>query len=507
MKNGWLISSVLAGLFLCATSAIAAPKGKITIGFAGSVKTYDPHRITGFPLSSHYPLVFDNLVFRTADGKIVPKLAKSYRQVNSILWEFKLQEGVKFSNGEDMDAHAVKFSLERIVNPKIKSRQISYFRNIQRVEVIDKYTARVHLKKRDMFFLPPLSQYGQIVPPEYYGSKSKKHLAKKPIGSGPYRLKKWKGKYEFHYEAHPNYWDKRYLPKIKKVIINIIPEPTTRMAALVAGDIDLADSISPQLIPMAKSNPNIEVIAEPSSRTCYLYPIIKPGSPWKNLKVRQAVNYALDKDALVKTVLEGYGRVIPTNVGPDSYGYNPALKPYPYDPMKAKRLLAEAGYSNGISTEIWMPLGRYLKGKAVAEAMVSMLSKVGIKAKLKVAEWGVVKKRMRARWKPKVKSFLRMGCRMDSNLHSEHMYAGTIHSRSTWGGFREKWMDKIIDDARSTADDAERLKKYQDVNRVIHEKAIMGFLYQQHQIIAKNKRVIYRPRSNGFVLAFELGLK
>jgi peptide/nickel transport system substrate-binding protein len=495
-------------IFLIGTgTAFAAPKGKIKIGFAGSVKTFDPHRITGFPLNSHYPLVFDQLLFRRADGKIVPKLAKSYKLVNPLLWEFKLQEGVKFSNGEDMDAHAVKFSLERIVSPKLKSRQISFFRNIKNVEVVNKYTVRVHLKKKDSFFLPPLTQYGQIVPPKYYGSKSLKHLARNPVGSGPYRLKKWKGKFEFHYEAHPNYWDKRYVPKIKTVMINIIPEPTTRVAALVAGDIDFADSISPQLLSMAKSNPNVDVIAEPSSRTCYIYPIIKPGTPWEKLKVRQALNYAIDKEALVKTVLTGYGRIIPTNVGPDSYGFNPALKPYPYDPAKAKKLLAEAGYPNGISSELLTPLGRYLKGKEVSEALVSMLAKVGIKLKLTVAEYGVVVTKMRARWKPKVKSFLRMACRMDSNLHSEHMYAGAIHSRSTWGGFRQKWMDKLIDDARSEPDDAKRLKKYQGVNKVILEKAIMGFLYQQYQIVAKNKKVNFKPRVNGFVLAFEMSLK
>ena len=140
------------------------------------MRTFYPNRITGFPLNNHYPFVFDQLVFRSPEGKIVPKLAKSYRTLNPLLWEFKLKEGVKFSNGEDVDAHAVKFSLERIVNPKLKSRQISFFRNIKSVEVVNKYTVNVHLKKRDMFFLPPLRQYGQIVPPKYYGSKKLKFI-------------------------------------------------------------------------------------------------------------------------------------------------------------------------------------------------------------------------------------------------------------------------------------------------------------------------------------------
>ncbi|MBT3434701.1 MAG: hypothetical protein HN435_12415, partial [Nitrospinaceae bacterium] len=363
-----------------------------------------------------------------------------------------------------------------------------------------------HTKQPDTFLISVLSQYGSLVPPKYYASKSLKHLARNPIGSGPYILAKWKGKHEFHYEANPNYW-KPGVPKIKSARIMVVPEPTTRVAALAAGDVDVADAISPQLISLAKSNPNVQVISVPSSRTCYIYPIIKPGSPWEKVKVRQALNYAIDKEALVKTVLEGRGRIIATNVGPDSFGFNPDLKPYPYDPAKARKLMAEAGYSKGFSSELLTPLGRYLKGKQVSEALVSMLGKVGINVKLQVAEYGIIVTKMRARWKPNVGSFLRFACRMDSNLHSEHMYAGTIHSRSTWGGFREKWMDKIIDDARSELDDAKRLKKYQEINRVVREKAILGFLYQQHQVTGRKKNIMWKNRADGYILLSEMEMK
>jgi peptide/nickel transport system substrate-binding protein len=497
---------MITGVFVWPVNSFAAPKGKVVLAFAGSVKTYDPHRITGFPLNSHYPLVFDRLLFRDASGKIGPHIATSWRSVSPKVYEFKIRKGVKFTNGEDLDAHAVKYSLERIIDPKLKSRQYSHVRSIKNVEVVDRYTVRIHTKTPDTFLISVLSQYGSLVPPKYYSSKTLKHLARNPVGSGPYLLAKWKGKHEFHYEANPNYWKKGY-PKIKSAKVMVVPEPTTRVSALAAGDVDMADAISPQLISLAKTNPKVEVISVPSSRTCYIYPIIKPGSPWEKVKVRQALNYAIDKEALVKTVLEGRGRIIATNVGPDSFGFNPKLKPYPYDPEKAKKLLAEAGYPNGFSNELLTPLGRYLKGKQVSEALVSMLSKVGIKVKLQVAEYGIIVTKMRARWKPKVSSFLRFACRMDSHLHSEHMYAGTIHSRSTWGGFREKWMDKIIDDARSEMDDAKRLKKYQEVNRVIHEKAILGFLYQQHQIAGRKKKLAWKTRADGYILLSEMELK
>ncbi|MFC1491101.1 ABC transporter substrate-binding protein [Nitrospinota bacterium] len=507
MKRSFTILLLSAFFLICAAGGLAAaPKGKMTYGTAGSVKTFDPHRVTGFPLGNNYPLVFDTLLFWSPEGKVIPSLAKSYRLVRPGVWEFKLRKGVKFSNGEPVDAHAVKFSLERIVNPKLKSRQISYFRSIDHVEVVDRYTARLHTKYPDMFIIAPLAQYGQIVPPKYYKSKKLKYLARHPVGSGPYRLKSWKKGVGMVYEANPNYW-KPGVPRIKHVVMKVIPEPTTRVSALAAGDVDLIDAIPPQLIKLVKGNPKLEVIAGPSPRTCMLYPIIKKGTPWADRRVRQALNYAMDKNSIVKNVLQGRASVVATNVGPTSYGFNPDLKPYPYDPAKAKKLLAEAGYPNGFSTEAWVPLGRYMGGKQVAEAIKEMLEQVGIKVNLHVVEYGFVVTKMRARWKPKIKSFLRFSCRMDSNLHSEGMYAGNIHSRSTWGGVRFKWVDKLIDDARSTVDDAERVKKYRKINAMIHKEAFLGFLYQQHQIAAKKKRVDVKVRADSRLFMHLIGWK
>ncbi|MDP6367365.1 MAG: ABC transporter substrate-binding protein [Nitrospinota bacterium] len=506
MKSRWLIGLALVVFLVSTGAADAAPKGKMTFALAGSVKTFDPHKTTGYPLGYHYPLVFDTLVTRSPEGKLVGLLAKSWRLVSPKVVEFKLRKGIKFTNGEDVDAHAVKFSLERIMDPKLKSRQMGYFRSINRVEVVDKYTARLHTSRPDMFIIRPLAVYGQIVPPKYYKSKKLKYLARHPVGSGPYILKSWKKGSGMVYEANPNYW-KPGVPRIKTGVIKIVPEPSTRVSALLAGDVDVADAIPPQMVRMVKADSKLDLLATRSMRTCYIYPIIKPGTPWEKKKVRQALNYAIDKDSLVKNVLRGRASVVATNVGPGSYGYNPAIKPYPYNPAKAKKLLAEAGYPNGFSVEMWTPLGRYLAGKQVSEAMQEMLAKVGIKANLHVVEYGFVVTKMRARWKPKAKSFLRFACRMDSNMHSEGMYAGTIHSRSTWGGYREKWMDKLIDDARSTTDDAKRLAKYRKINSIIHEEAILGFLYQQHQIAGKKKRVALKLRTDTRLFMHLVGWK
>ncbi|MFC1491558.1 ABC transporter substrate-binding protein, partial [Nitrospinota bacterium] len=508
MKRRWIIGLALAVSCLwIAGGAAAAPKGKLVLGLSAAPPTLDPHPITGFPLHNVYPLMFDFLVFRDHDGKIIPHLAKSWRMVEPKVWEFKLREGMKFTNGEPVDAHAVKFSLERIVDPKLKSRQWGMFRSIHHVEVVDRYTARVHTKYPDTFLISMLTNYGAIVPPKYYKSHSRKHLARNPVGSGPYRLVKWKKGERLVFEANPNYW-KPGVPRIKTGIIRIIPEPTTRVSALVAGDVDAINNVPPQLVSMVKANPKYRLVTGPSGRTCSVIMIVKPGAPWYDARVRKALNYAVDKKAILRHVLRGNGRIISTNVGPNSYGSDPALKPYPYDPARAKKLLAEAGYPNGFDVDFIVPLGRYIMGKETAEAISGQLEKVGVRAKVSPLEWGAYNRRSRVRWKEGVKAFWTYSCRMDMYLHAEFMYAGQIISRSSRGGFRDKAVDKIINDARSETDDAKRLRKYQKINRLIYEKYVpLIFLYQTDQIHAKNKRIDWKPRPNETVLLFDLGWK
>jgi peptide/nickel transport system substrate-binding protein len=508
MKKGLILGLLLAAMFLwTGGSASAESKGSIKLGVPAEPSTFDPHRITGFTMNMHFPLVFDNLVFRDNSGKIIPKLAKSWKLVKPTVLQFKLREGLKFTNGEPVDAHAVKFSLERILDPKLKSRQYGYFRGMDHVEVVDKYTVNVHTKYPDMFLLSPLTSYGNIVPPKYYKSKPLKYLARHPVGSGPYKLVKWSKGEEMVYEANPNYWDPSK-NQIKKGTFKIIPEPTTRVSALLAGDVDIVYSVSPQLTQMVSSRPKVEVVAGDSVRTCYIILTIKKDSPWADVRVRKALNLAIDKKSIIKNVLQGNARIVATNVGPTSFGHNPNLKPFPYDPVKAKKLLAEAGYPNGFSVDMYVPLGRYLMGKQTAEAIAGQFAKVGIKARVGTPEWGKLVKIMRPRWEAHSKPFWWYGCRMDMHLHAEGMFAGTIHSKSTWGGFRDKGVDKLTTDARSEPDDAKRQKKYENILKILrHDKVPLVFLWQNNQIHAKKKSVNWKLRPNAVMLLSEMSWK
>ena len=501
-KWAWAVAWGLTFLW-AAASPDAAPKGKIVVGIAGEPNTFDPHIITSPPQSLTLPLVFDTLLVRDRAGKIRPSLAASYRLVSPTVWEFKLREGAKFSNGEPVDAHAVKFSIERIIDPKTKSRIISFFRSVDRVEVVDRYTARIHTKYPDMYLISPLVLYAQIVPPKYYQSHDMKYLAIHPVGSGPYRLARWKKGEELLFEASPTHWDPSR-PSIKTGVVKIVPEPTTRVAALVAGDLDIIEAVPPQLTGLVKSNPNLRVVSGKSPRTCYVVMIIKPGAPWADVRVRKALNYAVEKDGIIRHLLQGYARQVATNVGPDSFGHNPDLKPYPYDPERAKKLLAEAGYAKGFSVDMYVPTGRYLMGKEAAEALAGQLAKTGVQARVRTVEWASLVKIFGTRWEPHVPPYWWYSCRFDMTLHSEGMYAGTIHSASTWGGFRDKEVDKAIDEARAETDEERREKKYQDIDRLLHsEKVPLVFLYMEDQIVGKKAKLNWQMRSDALVLISE----
>lgn len=508
MKRFWILGMALAVSLLVAVGyADAAPKGKVVIGMSSSPPTFDPHRVTGFPLHQHYPLVFDNLFNRDQNGKMIPALATSWKYLSPKVLELKIRQGIKFANGEDVDAHAVKYSLDRIRDPKLKSRQRRIVATIKEIVVVDKYTVQIHTKKPDTFLIEPMANYVLIVPPKYYSKNSLEFLARNPVGSGPYKLVRWKKGEEFVYEARPGYWNPSK-QRIKSATFKIIPEPNTRVSALLAGDVDFIDVVPPPLVNLLKGNPHIDVITAPSRRTCNIGLIIKGKAPWTDIRVRKALNYAVDKEGLLKNILQGYGNVVASNVGPGSFGYNPALKPYPYDPAKARKLLADAGYANGFEVEILVALGRFLMGKQATEAIAGQLAKVGIKAKVKAVTWGGYNKRSKTRWEPHTKPFFYLQCRMDMYAHSAFMYAGQVHSKSPRGGFRDKEMDKLIDEARTIIDDKKRERFYQNINRIIHsEKTPLLFLWRQHQIHAKNKRIQWKPRGNSTIMLTEMSLK
>ncbi len=498
----WMLVWVL---LLLPASAKAAPTGKVVLGMAGSLTTFDPHTFSSLPLSMHHPNVFETLLSRAPDGSMRSQLAESYTMVSPKVWEFKIRKGVKFSNGDALDAEAVKFSFERILDPKMKSRQYRYFKSIASVEVVDDHTVRIHTKEPDPMLPPFMAIYGFIVPPKYYKKHEKKYLSRHPVGSGPFVMKKWRKGQEVVYEANPNAWRK---PKVKTAVVKFIPESTTRVSALISGDVDIIDNLPPGLSDRVQASGKTRVIAKQSPRTNYILMVIKEGAPWTDVRVRKAMNLAIDRNAITKNVMMGFAKPVAIIQGPASFGYNPELEPYPYDPAQAKKLLAEAGYPKGFSFDVYIPRGRFMMGKEALEGIAGQWAQVGLRANVRVMEWGAMKKIIFSKYKENVKPFLYYLARMNTAFSAEHMFAGAISSRSAYGGFRDKAVDMMINDARATLENKTREKKYQEIARVLRdEKVPIIPLYQTFRIFGANMKIDWQPRADGKLIAAEVGFK
>ncbi len=324
---------------------------------------------------------------------------------DSTVWTFYLRKGVKFHDGTPFNAEAVKFNYDRWndkQNPYRGNKQFVPFTwvfggfkgegsVIDKVEVVDDYTVRFYLNK-------PVGFFPQMVAASYFGIDSPTAVKADPdrygtpdvgiVGTGPFVFKSWTIGDKVILERNENYWGEK--AKVKTLVFRGIPEPTSRLAELRAGSIDIANNLSPEDYQTIKNDPNLVAVVQKGLNIGYLA-FHQQNKPLDNLKVRQAIAMAVDWQAIVDAFYGGLGERATEFVPPAMWGRAGDIKPFTYDPEKAKQLLAEAGYPNGFETEIWyMPVSRpyFPAPQPIAETIATYLADVGIKAKLKTEDWG-----------------------------------------------------------------------------------------------------------------------
>lgn len=472
----FLISTIAFSL-LSVGMVSAAAKGKIVIAQGAETTTLDPHKGGSAIFVNACLTMYDLLIRRDREGKQQFNLATSYKSIDPVTWEFKLRKGVKFHNGEPFTASDVKFSYDRMRDPKTKNPFRYFFKDITEVQIVDEYTIRIITKKSDPVLPSRVAFAAFIVPEEYIKKHGDEYFAKNPVGSGRYKFVKWVKNDYVELEANEKYWGKKPA-SIKNLIFKSIPETGSRMAALQTGEVDIATNVPPFMIPKLKKDPKIDVISGPSGRVIFvgfnLLDAEKAG-PLMNKKVRQAINYAVDKKSLIKHVLMGSGEQLATPLVPVAFGYDRKIKPYSYNPKKAKKLLKEAGYPNGFETEFATGSGRYLMDKQIAEAITGMLAKVGIKAKLKVYEWGQYEKVRKAH---KVEPLYLLGWG-NTLSDADGTLVLTFISKSPYSNYSNPELDKMLMAARFEMDTKKRKKQYSKILKLIKDEAPWIFLYQQ----------------------------
>jgi len=502
MKKSRLLFGVSIGVLLITSMVSAAPTSQITIALDTDVPTMDPHghaERAGVIVNWHN---FDSLFFRRSDMKIVPSLARSFKVINPTTVELYLREDVKFHNGEPFNAQVVKFSLERVLDPETKSPRVTSLQWLKSVDIVDKYTVRLNFKYPYPIWREDLQNLA-MVPPGYIKEKGNDYFAEHPIGTGPYKFVRWVRGQEIVMTANEDYF--KGAPRIKDVVFKIIPDASTRFAALLAGKIDLLRNIAPEEIPVLEASKDIKVHTVPILRFGWIcfYDALNSDSPFYDKRVRQALNYAINIPEIIKEIIYGLGT--PTvALNPLHFGYDPEAKPYPYDPVKAKQLLAEAGFPDGLSFTCHYTPVNAIKVDEVMQAIQAQLAEVGVEMKLQ--KWsGVGYMELIDAGRARPAFYLNWGSY--GVFDGDAILYPFFRSGQRYAFFHTPELDKLIDQQRVEMDLEKRKQIMSRIQQIIREEAPWIFNYAFHTIVAANAKLDYKPRSDETFYAYEIGFK
>ena len=419
-----------------------------------------------------------------ATGKIEPLLGESYTQVDPTTVRIVLRRGVTFTNGEPMDADAAVASIKVFADPKLTPAYGLYAGPFDSVDKIDDHTVDLHTKypsPTNGFMLTQIF----ITPPKYWVSAGMAGYGQKPIGTGPFVLTDWKKDDRVVMDHNPQYWGKP--PQgIDRVVWRPVPDDTARAAGLQTGEYDLTSALAITDVLQLETQPDVQVIGIPSYRiyTVMLSSLAQHPGPLHDKRVRQALNYAIDKQSIIKNVL--FGRAQPLHgqlLRHDQMGFDPALDDYPYDPARARALLVEAGYPNGVDIVFKAPAGRYPQDREVSQAIAGMLAQVGVRATIQSLEPGEFLRQLRNRELGPMAFF--GSAPPDDPSYQVFQY------RSDWrySYVQNPQMDALIDAGARDMDPGSRGKTYQQLMRLMRDEAPSIFLYQGTDFYGTSRRL------------------
>lgn len=381
------IRNLAAALALGAAVATPAFAAKdVVAAVASTFTTLDPYDANDTLSQAVAKSFYQGLFGFDRNMKMVPVLAEGYQaSKDGLVYTVKLKKGIKFQDGTDFNAEAVKVNFDRVTNPDNHLKRFVLYKNIARTEVVDPYTVRFTLHEPFSPFINSLAHpSGVIISPaalKQYGSKG---IAQHPVGTGPFKFVEWKPSDYLKVAKWDGYWRKGY-PKVDSITWRPVVDNNSRAAMMQTGEAHFTYPVPYEQAGVLKSRPNLQLVAAPSIVHRYVS-MNTLQKPFDNPKVRQAINYAINKQALAKVAFSGYA--IPAEgVVPKGVEYAVKLGPWPYDPAKARQLLKEAGYPNGFETTLWSAYN-YSTAQKVIQFLQQQLAQVGIKASLLAMESG-----------------------------------------------------------------------------------------------------------------------
>jgi peptide/nickel transport system substrate-binding protein len=502
------VAALAAALALAALVPPAGPAAaqdrartkEVVVGFAAEPRSILPNTIVDWTTNTQVEHIYDRLVDRDAKSyKPAPMLATAWRVVNDTTWEFTLRTGVKFHNGEPFNAQSVKATMDYIKDPASKSHYAPRWGLVKEVQVVNDTTVRFVTSKPWPGLIDRMAGTDFLpMPPKMLKEQGAAALVTRPTGTGPFKFVQWVRDERLVLERNPDYW--QGAPDLAKVTFRYIPEFSARLAALLSGEVDIVKDVPPHAVEMVDRSGKGKVRSTVSSRINYLALVnLKPG-PMQDLRVRKAMNHAVNVDELIQQVLKGRGTRMCGSLGAHNPDYAPGLECYRHDPARAVALLKEAGIDPAkLQLTLDTPSGRYPLDKDVSQAIATQLGRIGIKVNVVVNEWGTHLDKIKNRTTGDM-FFLGWGPTLDAQNTIEQLFQGN-QTYSSYGG--NKAIEEKIAQALTTMDPKRRLEVWADLQRMVHAEAPWVFLWQQHDLYGVAPWVEWTPRADEKVWMFD----
>lgn len=479
------------------TTPPAAPKVLRIATSVGCTATSIEEARTRTPCDAMMSQMYNHLTFRNHEGEIEPELATSWELIDDTTWQLKLREGVKFHNGEEFNAEAVKFSFDVAFDPE-RAWHMTNWALVEEVEVVDDHTVNLHCSE-PFPDLPFFAGDFFIMPPEYTQEVGDDGLIADPVGTGPFKFVEFLPGEYLKLEAFDDYWGGRVA--IDEVLWEIIPEPATRVAGFQAGEHDMIAMVPMDLVSVVEKDPNLRMEPVNEQMSLIIYLDTFTGGPLDDIRVRKAVDYGIDKETIWETLMGGYGALSGQMLTPGVLGYNPDIEHTAYDPDRARELLDEAGWidtdgdgvrekdGERLTLDIYTGVGKYLVAGDACIAAAAQLAEVGIEVQVHEVESAILKDYL---MNPQKRAdMVYIGIYSYGNPAQGMQWFSETHPLHRW---KCEECTELFLEARSTIDPDERAALYQRMAEFVAEGTPCVFLMQQPALWAVNNRVVgWRP--------------
>jgi len=479
------VSAVLAPNAFAAKDVVVAVQSNFT-----SMDPYDANDTLSQAVAKSF---YQGLMGFDKNMKMVPVLAESFTaSKDGLTYTFKLKKGVKFQDGTDFNAEAVKVTFDRVTNPDNKLKRYTLYKNIAKTEALDANTVKFTLAEPFSAFVNTLAHPSAVIISPAALQKFGKDIARNPVGTGPFKFVEWKQTDYVKVEKFAGYWRKGY-PKVDTITWRPVVDNNSRSAIMQTGEANFTYPLPYEQAEALKAKPNLEVTAAPSIVHRYISLNVQQ-KPFDNPKVREALNYAINKEALVKVVFGGYA--IPAEgVLPKEVAFSTKLGPWPYNPVKARELLKEAGYPNGFETTLWSAYN-YTTAQKLIQFVQQQLSVVGVKATVLALEAGQRVERVES-WQDAATAPVRMyyvgwsSSTGEADWAMRPLLGGESHPPKSFNTayYKNDEVDADIKKALNTVDVAEKTKLYADAQQRIWKDAPWIFLATEQLLSARTKNL------------------